>query len=222
MICKICKKDNKNLFNHIQWNHKDFTTKSYYDKFLRKENEGICRCGEETRFRGFTHGYAKTCGYSCHNKRKFTIPGYLEKHKKMCSRIMTETNKKNWQNNEYRNKMLNILKIEQEKLSQLEINKCEQKLLDILKSFDSRFEYVGDWSKFIGNKNPDFIHEERKLIVEMFGDYWHRNDTIEKINNRIKLFKSAGYDTLIIWEHELKDVNILKNKINNFLARESI
>lgn len=70
MICKICEKDSKSLFNHIQWNHKDFTTKSYYDKFLRKENEGTCYCGKETRFRGFTHGYAKTCGYSCHNKHK--------------------------------------------------------------------------------------------------------------------------------------------------------
>jgi very-short-patch-repair endonuclease len=222
MHCEICGKNVKSIHNHIQWNHKNYTLKSYYDKFLKKKNEGICICGKETRFQGIRFGYAKTCGYSCHNKHKFTLPGYLEKHKKMCSTIMTENNKKNWLSSEYRNKMLNILKVEQEKLSQLKINKCEKKLLDILKFFDSQFEYVGDWSKFVGNKNPDFIHEEKKLIVEMFGDYWHRNDTQEMIQKRLNIFKNNGYDTLIIWENELKDIDNLENKIDNFLARESI
>jgi len=78
------------------------------------------------------------------------------------------------------------------------------------------FEYVGDWSLWINRKNPDFINKSKKLIVEYNSEWWHRNETNAQTRRRIDLFKSAGYDTLIIWEHELKNIDVLEQKLLNF------
>jgi hypothetical protein len=47
------------------------------------------------------------------------------------------------------------------------------------------------------------------------------NQTEEHENDRISHFKNNGYDTLIIWEHELKDLNKLKQKIMEFNYEEN-
>jgi len=54
--CKLCGQ----LFNkllqlttHIQFHHKEYNSKSYYDKFFKKDREGLCKtCGELTWFNG--------------------------------------------------------------------------------------------------------------------------------------------------------------------------
>ena len=49
---------------HIKWHN--LTKKEYYDKFLKKENEGIClRCGKETNFINIHSGYFKYCSCDC-------------------------------------------------------------------------------------------------------------------------------------------------------------
>ena len=38
----------------------------YYDKFLKKDGEGICsECEKKTTFRSLNHGYSKTCSKKC-------------------------------------------------------------------------------------------------------------------------------------------------------------
>jgi very-short-patch-repair endonuclease len=86
-------------------------------------------------------------------------------------------------------------------------NKTELKLLKIL---GSNFKYVGNGSKIIFGKNPDFINEKDRIIVELYGDYWHRNETIRKTINRIELFRSAGYKTIVIWEHEINPITVMR------------
>jgi hypothetical protein len=66
--------------------------------------------------------------------------------------------------------------------------------------------------KFTGNRKyfikisdkkyriPDFLFNEDKKIIEVFGTYWHRNDNEEDIINE---YKNAGWDCLILWEHDL-------------------
>jgi very-short-patch-repair endonuclease len=65
--CKICKKKCttvRGLSLHIKV-HK-ISSKKYYDKFLKKEDEGICpECGKETGFRGLGKGYHVYCSYAC-------------------------------------------------------------------------------------------------------------------------------------------------------------
>lgn len=73
----------------------------------------------------------------------------------------------------------------------------------------------GDFSFMINGKNPDFVNcNGKKLIIELFGDYWHKDDNPE---DRAKVFEPFGYKTLVIWEHELKDIENLKNKLEGFI-----
>ena len=73
IICKICNREFKTIFSftgHLR-NH-SMTSKQYYDKYVRKEGEGICpTCGKETNFNSFTEGYHKFCSISCLNKSDY-------------------------------------------------------------------------------------------------------------------------------------------------------
>lgn len=51
-------------FMHYLRCHTDFTTKSYYDTFHKKEGEGICKCGKPIKWR--SGGYGKWCSRTCH------------------------------------------------------------------------------------------------------------------------------------------------------------
>ena len=94
-------------------------------------------------------------------------------------------------------------------------NKSEKKLFNILdKLYPTQWVFVGDWSMTLAGKNPDFVNcNGKKIIIELYGDYWHRNDNPAE---RIKIFSNYGYDTLIIWESELCDENKVSEKIKEF------
>lgn len=65
MVCKICGKKCKSLGNHLL-EHK-ITAKNYYDKYIRKLNEGHCIiCGKDTKFKTIKIGYiGKYCSPEC-------------------------------------------------------------------------------------------------------------------------------------------------------------
>jgi G:T-mismatch repair DNA endonuclease (very short patch repair protein) len=79
------------------------------------------------------------------------------------------------------------------------------------------WEYVGLGQVFICDKNPDFLHKTRKLIVEVFGDYWHRN---EVPGERESVFAKEGYATLVVWEREIKSDPGIVGKIKTFISKE--
>jgi G:T-mismatch repair DNA endonuclease (very short patch repair protein) len=105
-------------------------------------------------------------------------------------------------------------------------NTKEKKLMTLL---NEDFKFVGDFSIWIDGKNPDFINEERKMVIEHFGSYWHGEKFRQSIDDfstneehelqRIQHFEKNGYKCLVIWEHELKDIDKLKEKIKNFMER---
>ena len=67
MYCEICKKEFKDK-QHITRFHK-ISLKEYYDKYLKRENEGICLCcGKETKFYNLKCGYKRYCSKSCSAK----------------------------------------------------------------------------------------------------------------------------------------------------------
>ena len=66
----------------------------------------------------------------------------------------------------------------------------------------------------LGGKTPDFVNVNgQKKIIELYGNYWHRYDNPQ---DRIDYFKQFGWDTLIIWEKELKDESLLGERILRF------
>ena len=69
--CKICNREFKTmraLSYHIHFSH-NMSGKEYYDKFFKKENDGICAyCGKPTPFLGLADGYQKYCCAKCGGK----------------------------------------------------------------------------------------------------------------------------------------------------------
>jgi G:T-mismatch repair DNA endonuclease (very short patch repair protein) len=82
----------------------------------------------------------------------------------------------------------------------------------------NEYKYVGSSDFWIEGLNPDFINcNGQKKIIELFGDYWHnREDSKIRDKKRLKIYKKYGYETLVVWEKELKDMNKLKTKLINF------
>jgi len=88
------------------------------------------------------------------------------------------------------------------------------------------YKYTGDGALWIGGLNPDFAHcGDKKKLIELFGDYWHEGDVLKTRGwkstefGRKAVFSQLGYDTLIIWESELKDKKKVIEKIKEFSNR---
>lgn len=72
------------------------------------------------------------------------------------------------------------------------------------------FYFVGNGSCWLNKANPDFLHNTKKIVVEVFGNYFHSiwlgfknlryNHTFE---GRTAQLKAEGYKCIIIWESDL-------------------
>lgn len=90
-------------------------------------------------------------------------------------------------------------------------NKKEQLLFDMLAQARLPYKYVGDGEFILGGCCPDFLNVNgEKKLIELFGNYWHRGENPE---NRINFFHQFGFDTMIIWESELKEPSMVIQKI---------
>lgn len=207
--CGICDKSFKSLGRHVKCFHKvDF--KEYYDEYLKKdENEGHCViCGALTTFYTFRVGYLKTCSSKCNAKRQWQNPQF----RKIQIERMRSVVKKIWDSPLRKSEQLRLIA---EGLKLLPNKKETFLFTTYLKKLD--FVYTGDGKTPLAGKWPDFINKKKKIVIELYGTYWHRNDTKEEIQNRISLFKKMGYKTYIIWENELEDKNLMNKKIKNIL-----
>lgn len=71
--CEICGKELEILKRHLTETHK-MSDKEYYDKYLKKENEEVCKmygqvdsCKKNTKFGSLSKGYARYCSSKCVN-----------------------------------------------------------------------------------------------------------------------------------------------------------
>ena len=137
-----------------------------------------------------------------------------------------------WKDPKYKEKTLKA-QFEGRKLSPNKPEAFITKLLNEL--LPNEYKFVGDGKFWIESCNPDFVNiNGQKKIIELYGDYWHANKdfckkysigeidntSIEEIHKRdkerINTFSQYGYQTLIIWEYELGDIDKLKDKILEF------
>jgi very-short-patch-repair endonuclease len=91
------------------------------------------------------------------------------------------------------------------------------------------FRYVGDGSYWIGDLNPDFIStNDQKIVVEIFGLYWHSPLLNPKIDKRMtkeyreQYYRKRGWIPVIIWEDEVYDENRVLKIIKNVLKNKII
>ncbi len=92
-------------------------------------------------------------------------------------------------------------------------NNPETLIYLITQEYFTGWKYTGDYSIVIGGKNPDFVNEETKQIIEVYGDHWHKD---EDPTIKAELYYQAGYETCVIWEHELQDLDEVILKLRRF------
>ncbi len=196
-LCKIC---NRNRICYKTW----------------KYGGSRCRfCAQKERLKNPENHSMYNKHHTKEAKRKMS-----EAHKNKIvskkTRIkMSLANKKRWQNKVYRKKvLLNMLKAR--KLTPNKPEKALNNLLNML--LPKEYQFVGNGKIIIDRFCPDFINVNgQKKIIEMYGDYWHNLATAKKRDTRrLRVYKKYGYKTLIVWEHELKDLNRLQQKIKEF------
>lgn len=183
MICKICNKEinNYGFPSHLKCLH-NMTTKEYYDKYLKEEDEGICPiCGKPTNFKGLHKGgYFKFCSTTCsalytqnreevRNKQKDTL---LQNHGVTCALNICSNEYKYEQTKNAILKKYNVENIFQDKniINEIQLNKQ--------KDFDE-FE-----------KENNCIAKTK--ICKLYGTGWNQNEffEIEYIKYKNKYFIS--------------------------------
>jgi hypothetical protein len=105
--------------------------------------------------------------------------------------------------------------------SHISPNKPEQLVMHILdQNYPNEWKYVGNCGLVLGGKVPDFMNiNGKKQLIEVFGDYWHRGQNPQE---RIDHFRQFGFSTLVIWEHEMKILEVVEEKIATFLSVETL
>ena len=162
-------------------------------------------------------------GYGIHlpspMKGKHYLPGShcSEKQKRTVSEVM----RKLWQNSEYKDRVIkSFIKARATKPNklELELNTILQKILPNEYALNVKAEIM-----ILGGKIPDFVNVNgQKKVIEAFGEYWHtkRADSYtDTEKGRIDHFRKYGWDTLIVWENELKNLEQVKQKILEFDGR---
>lgn len=94
-------------------------------------------------------------------------------------------------------------------------SKGEYHLKEILDTVDPGWIHnsAQDHPIFVNGKEPDFLRDHK--IIELFGEHWH-DETDEP--ERKEIFEHEGYDCLVIWSKEFRDLDILHRKILEFVG----
>jgi cytidyltransferase-like protein len=77
-------------------------------------------------------------------------------------------------------------------------------LLNIAQSNCNHFDIV------ICSKNSDPINVGLR-------DYWHEGEDEQEL---IDLYKQAGYDCLVIWEKDMKNIKAVMKRLSDFLRKK--
>jgi len=110
-------------------------------------------------------------------------------------------------------------------------NKMESKLLQIIENASLPYRYVGDGRPDVNIEglSPDFINSNgEKKIIEFFGKPWHSINSPFSVgpksieNVRKEIFARNGYQTLVIWDEELNNIESLVSKIKVFDQNKSV
>lgn len=125
--------------------------------------------------------------------------------------------KRIWKNPKYRDKTIKAIM----KAANVKPNKPETFLIALFKKHGLPYKYVGDGGLIIDGKCPDFVNVNgQKKIIEHFGKWWHKgkpNIRFHRTEQGTKEhYKKFGFKTLVVWENELKNPDVLLEKINAF------
>ena len=148
------------------------------------------------------------------NFRRWSNPEYKKRmSKKFAAR---------WQNPDFRKR--SSVKLLSAKRGTLPNN--SEKLINCLTPSNVLFTGDGAFWRSLPpqNKpsNPDFIIEpikKTRKVIFFHGIYWHRNELHNRGQDLIDAWKQIGYDAMIIWEDELRNLETLTARISEFTGQ---
>jgi len=213
-------------------------TEVWKDPILRQEQSKLMKdCWKSPIYR------KKHCGrkgkhHTKESKDKLSVANRGKKFTLEHKKLIGKASEEHWKNPEYSDKVMGSIRnrwkdIEWKEKTLSKIlrnqenrpNKPEKMIIEILKSFSSGIMYVGNGTCWIAHMNPDFVNKAKKQIIEVFGCYWHcckkckhkdRGNQRQKDASRISKFKKLGYSVIVVWEHELDDIDAVKNMLIRF------
>lgn len=96
---------------------------------------------------------------------------------------------------------------------QKEPNALEKEFQNIIDRYALSYKWVGDGSCIIGKRCPDFVHNEKKIAIEVFCRYWKEKDfgSIENYKKvRSEYFKNFNWKVIYFEEREVNEKYVLK------------
>lgn len=95
----------------------------------------------------------------------------------------------------------------QRKRRQKQPSKPERLFIEINEKYNLGFTYTGLSPRVIGSYYiPDFVNFERKIIVEIMGDYWHLQPKVfARDRRKFYMYRFMGFRVVFLWASELKD-----------------
>ena len=178
-------------------------------RWLRLQEMGmlICKCGcggTVTPGRDYISGHNP----STEESRALISAGQpLFRDEKFC-KASTENNLKYWRSltpEQYAARIAKCRRVQAGKP-----NRLESSLLEWLEEdFSGKWKYVGDAALWLEGRNPDFVDEEDKAIIELFGEYWHQEtDPTNRKSEEgtIAHYEKLGYKCLVVWVSGFDDL----------------
>jgi len=189
-ICEECNYVGKNkraLSQHINNKH---NLKNYYDKWIKQDNEGICKnCNKETEYINFKRGYQKCCSRICEYKirnesikniRKLHKDKILRKTKQTCLIIYGVENV--FQSNEIKEKCKQTKKEKYGNENYTNLEKNKQTCL-IKYGVENPSQNINIYNK--GLKTRFLIHKYKDTGLTYQGSY--EFDFLEKYYNKLEI-----------------------------------
>jgi G:T-mismatch repair DNA endonuclease (very short patch repair protein) len=144
---------------------------------------------------------------------------------------ISNTSKALWQTPEYVKKVLGQAKNKNVTINGYKMNMPESVVASILNDLGIVWEYEQPIRVDKKTYIPDFILKDKKVIIEVFGDFWHANpknydaddlifstkrakDIWEKDAIKKQVLENLGYTVYIVWQD---DINSQYDKVEELL-----
>lgn len=191
----------------------------------RKISESLKMKWEDKEFKkkhiGENHPfYGKTRKFDETWRKKIGKVWKGRKHSEETKKKMSESAKEKFQEmdeEDYKEWLNNVVKSMEKKPTSLEVK--TEKILD--KLFPNEWRYVGDGSLWLGfpPMNPDFVHIERDIVIEVFAKFFkERNGGVDSyIKERMEKFNELGFSCVFFPAEEVSD-ELIKRRIENVIS----
>lgn len=198
--CKICEKQTEHTYVsfykcHLKTIH-DISIKDYFDRFFKKENDGICKvCGQETKFLTLVRGYRIYCCAKCTQLDKDVRDKIKKTNLEKTGYEHPSQNPENWEKIKKTNMERYGIEFPLAESGRNRVETNEQKQNRVVKIKATNLKKYGADNVF---RLEEFKEKSKKTLLERYGvdNYnktdegrnkikeWFENDGLVKLRNQ--------------------------------------